>query len=90
MQGGGAHQNKQPTNGNVMVIVVGHLEEALHASTGMLRSHSLVAVRQQKHQSRLANPLLLTGRDELVDDALRVIVEVTELRLPDDQRLRVG
>ncbi len=35
-------------------------------------------------------PLLLGRGDELVDDGLRAVDEVTELGLPDDQRLRTG
>ena len=37
----------------------------------MLRSHSLVAVGQQHHESALPRPLVLTTADELVNDALR-------------------
>ena len=35
-----------------------------------------------------ADPFSLTGREELVHDALRVVREVTELRLPENERIR--
>src|SRR5262245_43248662 len=45
--------------------------------------------QQQHHPGPLA-PLLLTGRDELVNDRLGAIGEVTELRRPEHQRIRPG
>lgn len=39
----------------------------------------------QQHDAGLAYPLGLSAGDELVDDALRHIVEVSELRLPQHQ-----
>lgn len=51
--------------------------------------HALHAVRLQQHDAGLPHPLGLPGGDELVDDALSHVVEVTELRLPQDQRVRV-
>ena len=47
----------------------------------MLGAHSLVSVREEHHEARLTDPLGLTRRDELVDDALGSVGEVTELRL---------
>ena len=51
--------------------------------------HALVAVREQHDQAGLPDPLGLTAADELVNDALSRVAEVAELRLPDDQRVRV-
>ena len=47
------------------------------------------AVRQQQRQRRLLAPLDLAGGDELVDDGLRAVGEVAELRLPQHQRVGV-
>ena len=47
------------------------------------------AVRQEEDEARLADPLGLAGRDELVDDALGRVEKVAELRLPADERVRV-
>jgi hypothetical protein len=45
-----------------------------------------VAVRQQQHEAAHALPLLLAGGDELVDDDLRAVGEIAELRFPQRQR----
>lgn len=42
-------------------------------------------MRQQQHDAVLSDPLGLTGTDELVDDALGRVVEVSKLSLPQDQ-----
>ena len=49
-----------------------------------------VAVRQQHHQAAHALPLRVRRGDELVDDHLRAVREVAELRLPERERGRVG
>ena len=54
---------------------------------GVLRPRALVAVRQQQRQARRLAPLGQAGDDELVDDDLRAVDEVAELRLPEHERL---
>ena len=44
---------------------------------------------QQADEPRLAQPLGLPAADELVKDNLRAVCKVPELRLPDNQRVRV-
>src|SRR5262249_18163687 len=67
-------------------VVLGTLlEEALEARRGMLRPLSLETVRQEQRESREALPLVFRGGDELVDDHLRTVYEVAELRLPRHQ-----
>ncbi len=56
----------------------------------MLGPLPFVAVRQQQHDAAAPLPLRLRGRDELVDDHLRTVREVAELRLPQDELVRVG
>ena len=51
----------------------------------MVRPAAFQAMGQQHHQSGETKPFLLCGSDELVDDDLRTIGEVAELRLPADQ-----
>lgn len=51
---------------------------------------TFVAVRKQHNNTALSNPLGLSRSDELIDDDLRTIGKVTELRLPHDERIRVG
>src|ERR1041385_7722497 len=45
-------------------------------------------MREQQHESAEQLPLVLTGSYELINDDLRAVSEVAELRLPQRQRLR--
>ena len=73
------------------VALGGELQEALEAGAGVLGPRALVAVRQQQRQPRGLAPLGRPAGDELVDDDLRAVGEVAELRLPQDERLgRLG
>lgn len=76
--------------GEVVGIVAAHLQEALDAARRVLGSHALHAVGQQHHQARLAHPLGLTAGDELIDDRLGRVAEVSELGLPQHQGVGVG
>ena len=55
----------------------------------MLRSLPFVSVRQEQRKSAHASPLHFARTDELVDDDLRAVGEITELRFPDDQLIRL-
>lgn len=55
-----------------------------------LPHHAFHAVRQQQHNAVLADPLGLAGADELVDDALSRVVEISKLGLPQDQSVGTG
>ena len=73
------------------VALGGELQEALQARRGVLGARALVAVRQQQRQARGLAPLGQAADDELVDDDLRGVAEVAELRLPQHERLgRLG
>lgn len=52
--------------------------------------HALHAMRKEHHQASLSDPLRLSRCDELINDALRCVVEVTKLSLPNDQGIGVG
>ena len=69
------------------VLLRGELEEALEPRARVLGPVALVAVRQEERQARRLPPLREPGGDELVDDDLRAVDEVAELRLPEDERL---
>ena len=71
------------------VVARAKLQIALDARAGVLRPLAFMAVRQQQHQPAQQVPLILTGRDELIDDDLRSVGEIAELRLPRDQRLGI-
>ena len=56
----------------------------------MLRPLSLLPVRKQQHQPARLPPLRFRRHQELVDDHLRAIGEIAELRFPQHQRQRIG
>mmetsp|Transcript_5283 Transcript_5283/g.16144 ORF Transcript_5283/g.16144 Transcript_5283/m.16144 type:complete len:212 (+) Transcript_5283:115-750(+) len=75
--------------GETILIIVAHLQEPLESGGGVLGALALVAVREQHDEATLAQPLLLSRREELVDHALRRVGEITELCLPHDEGRRV-
>ncbi len=68
------------------VVAGAELQIALDAGAGVLRALAFVPVRQQQNQSGQQVPLVFAGGDELVDDDLRAVGEVAELRFPHHQR----
>lgn len=68
-------------------MIVAKLEEALKTTAGVLRPLTVETVGQAHDKACALQPLPLTRSDELVDDTLRVVCEVTELCLPDSQRV---
>ena len=45
-------------------------------------------MRQEQHDPRILSPLRVIAHDELVDDRLRYVHEIAELRLPHHERIR--
>ena len=72
------------------VVFGTQLQEALGTGRGMLGALAFIAMGQQHHQTRHAQPLALAGRDELVDHHLRAVHEIAELGFPDGQRIGLG
>src|SRR5205823_7628298 len=72
------------------VVLSGELEESLEPRAGVLRTLPLVAVREKEHEARRLAPFVLRRRHELVDDDLRPVPEVSELRLPQHKRRTVA
>lgn len=66
-------------------MVVAQLQEALKASTRVLRSLSIIAMGQAHDQATPLQPFPLPRSDELVDDTLGVVGKVAELSLPHRQ-----
>jgi hypothetical protein len=56
----------------------------------MFRALALKTVRQQQDDAAHAQPLGFAGTDELVDDHLGAVGEITKLGFPQDQGLGVG
>jgi hypothetical protein len=67
------------------VLVRSALQEALEPGARVLRPVALVAVWEHQREPRRLPPLRAARDDELVDDYLRAVDEVPELRLPEDQ-----
>jgi hypothetical protein len=63
------------------------VKKASHAGARMLRTLTLVSVGQQQGEASRETPLGQPGGYELIDDNLRRVDEVAELRLPEDQGL---
>ena len=72
------------------VLLRGELKEPLETRARVLGAVPLVPVREEQRQPRRLAPLRKAGDDELVDRDLRAVDEVTELRLPEHERLRCG
>src|SRR5512141_2644365 len=58
------------------------LKESLEARTGMLRPLTFVPVRKQQRHAGILSPLRVVRDDELIDDRLRHIHDITELSFP--------
>src|SRR5262245_43889952 len=72
------------------IVLGAKLEIALEPRRGMFRPLALVTVRQQQHEPRHAEPFALARGNELIDDDLRAIGEIAELRFPQHERVRLG
>src|SRR5258708_34245695 len=71
------------------VLFGGGLEITLDASAGVFRTLAFVSVRQQQDETGEQAPLVFPGDEELVDDDLRAVGEVAELRLPQHQSVGI-
>ena len=71
------------------VVACRELQETLDARAGMFRTLSFVAVGQQHHDPGEQVPLVLARRNKLVDDDLRAVCEIAELRFPEHQRFGI-
>ena len=71
------------------IVARGELQVALDAGAGVLGALAFVAVRQQQGEAAEQAPFVFGGGDELIDDDLRAVGEVAELRFPEDEGFRV-
>jgi hypothetical protein len=65
-------------------FLIAELEPSLHPSGRVLRTLSIITVREGHNQPGPLKPFDLTRCNELIDDTLRIVGEVTELSLPHD------
>src|SRR5947207_3159638 len=71
------------------VVLRARLKKALEPRAGMLRPLSFITVRQQHHDAAGALPFRFGADDELIDDRLRAIREIAELRFPEAEHVRI-
>src|SRR5581483_1566911 len=71
------------------VVLRRKLDKSLNPRTRMFRTLSFIAMREQHHHAGKEVPLGFSGADELVDDGLRHVDEVSELSFPEDKRLGI-
>src|SRR5690349_13304819 len=67
------------------IVLGGEPQKAFEPRAGMFRAGALEAVGQQEHEAAELLPFVFAARDELIDDRLRDVPEITELRLPQDE-----
>src|SRR5207249_1127513 len=72
---------------DLQIIFGAELQKALQPRARVFWSLAFVRVWQQQRQTRSLLPLVLAGRDVLIDDRLGDIVEIAELRFPHHQRV---
>src|SRR6516162_1789433 len=74
---------------DIHVALGGKLHKPLDSGTRMFRALALVAVGKQQDNAGRKSPLIFAGADKLVDNDLRAVHEVTELRFPKNEPFRV-
>jgi hypothetical protein len=68
--------------GDLHIVLGAQLQVALEPGRAVLRPLAFIAVGQEHHEAARAQPLGFAGGDELVDDRLRAVGEIAELRFP--------
>ena len=71
------------------IILGGKLEKTLEATARVFRTLSFVTVRQKQHDTARPLPFRFGRNDELIDDRLRAIRKIAELRLPQAKHVRI-
>ena len=71
------------------VVLGAQLQEPLNAGARVLGPLAFITMRQQENESVRLTPLGFRGRQELVDDDLRAVYEIAELRFPKHERVRL-
>jgi len=70
---------------NLNVVFAGELQKAFDAGAGMFRPLAFKSVRKKKDDARRKIPFVFTCADELIDNHLRAVYEVAELRFPQNE-----
>src|SRR5262249_1824400 len=69
------------------VVLGAHLQKTLEPCRRVFRSLALVAVRQEANEPGHAQPFALARGDKLIEQDLCAVREISELRLPQRERI---
>ena len=72
------------------ILLGAELEKTLETRAAVLRTLPFVAVRQQHHEITPSLPFRFRRTDELINDHLRPISKITELRFPQHEGILAG
>ncbi len=67
---------------DLYVVFGRELQIAFQACAGVLRALAFISVRQQHDESGEQAPLVFSGGNELINDDLRAVGEISELGFP--------
>ena len=68
-----------------MWVIITQLKETFNPPTGVFRTLTVITMRQVHDQTSALEPFAFTGSNELINDTLSIIDEVTELCFLDRQ-----
>src|SRR6266436_4267222 len=74
---------------NLHVVLSGELQKKFDTRTVMFRALAFKSMRKQQYEPGGKIPFIFTGTDELIDDDLRAVDEIPELRFPQNEDLRI-
>src|ERR1700746_2696590 len=75
---------------NLNVVFARELQEAFDTRAGMFRPLAFKSVGKKKDDARREIPFVFAGADELIDDDLRAVYKVSELRFPQNESFGIG
>ena len=71
------------------VVLGAKLKKPFEPAAGMFRTLTFVAVWKEQDDPARPLPFRFRRNDELIDDGLRAIREITELRFPQTEHVRI-
>src|SRR4051812_2155489 len=71
------------------VVLGALLEETLEAPAGVFRPLAFVSMRKQEHDAAGGLPFRFRRGDKLIDNRLRTVSKIAELRFPKAKHVRV-
>ena len=81
------HLRRRGRHTDLDVVLGTELQETLKTCGRMFGPLPFVTVRQEHRKPAQTAPFRFAGTDELIDDDLRTVGEITELPFPDNERI---